>query len=79
MTLSTWSTTSMEDVVKAAPGGLRWLQINVFKDRNLLKNFVQRAELLGFKALFLTTDKPVEPHGRFNCFGKFILPSQYRY
>ncbi|XP_072043293.1 2-Hydroxyacid oxidase 1-like [Amphiura filiformis] len=77
MAVSTYSTNKMEEVARSAPEGLRWLQINVFKDRELLKNFVKRAENLGFKALFLTMDKPVEGAGRYNVHGKFVLPAQY--
>ena len=32
MTLSSWSTTSLEDVAKAGgPGGARWFQLYVYK------------------------------------------------
>ncbi len=78
MTLSTYSTISMEKVAAATPTALRWLQINIFKDRDLLRNFIRRAEMLGFKALVLTVDKPVEGCGRCNQFGKWVLPVQYK-
>ncbi len=68
----------MEKVAAATPTALRWLQINIFKDRDLLRNFIRRAEMLGFKALAVTVDKPVEGNGRFNEFGNFKLPAQYR-
>ena len=79
MALSTWSSTSMEDIAKTVPGGLRWLQINIFKDRELLRNFVTRAESSGYRALFVSTDKPVAGKGHFNQHGNFLLPPQYRY
>lgn len=35
MTLSSWSTTSLEDVAKAGgPGGARWFQLYVYKASN---------------------------------------------
>ena len=79
MALSTWSTTSMEDVATAAPGGLRWLQINIFKDRELLQNLVNLAENLGYKALFLGVDKPVAPNGHYNQHRTFVHPPHCRY
>lgn len=33
MTLSSWSTTSVEDVMNAAPNGPKWFQLYVYKDR----------------------------------------------
>ncbi len=78
MTLSTYSTTSMEKIAAAKPTALRWLQINIFKDRDIVRNFIWRAEMLGFKALAVTVDKPVEGTGRFNEYGKFKIPPQYR-
>lgn len=33
MTLSSWSTTSLEDTMKAAPRGPKWFQLYVYKDR----------------------------------------------
>ena len=68
----------MEDVAEAAPGGLRWLQIFIFKDRELVRNFVKRAENLGYKALFVGIDRPVDVTGRFNPHGIFELPRQCR-
>lgn len=59
MVLSALSTTSMEDVASSAPGGLRWLQIEVMKDRSVTVDFVSRAEKLGYGAIVLTVDLPV--------------------
>jgi len=33
MTLSSWSTTAVEDVMAAAPHGPKWFQLYVYKDR----------------------------------------------
>lgn len=59
MILSALSSTSMEDVAAAAPGGLRWLQLEVVKDRSVTESFVSRAERLGYAAVVLTVDIPV--------------------
>ena len=59
MCLSSWATTSVEDVAKAAPDGLRWFQLYVYKDRKMTEALVRRAEGAGFKALALTVDAPL--------------------
>ncbi|XP_070389784.1 2-Hydroxyacid oxidase 1-like isoform X2 [Dermacentor albipictus] len=59
MILSALSTTSMEDVASRAPGSLRWLQMEVVKDRSVTVDFLSRAEKLGYGAIVLTVDMPV--------------------
>jgi len=56
MTVSAYSSYSYEDIANAVPQGLRWLQMYIFKDRNLTKDFVRRAETCGYKALVITID-----------------------
>jgi L-lactate dehydrogenase (cytochrome) len=41
-----------------SPGQTQWWQLYVNKDRNLTKEVVQKAERMGFKALFITVDAP---------------------
>jgi L-lactate dehydrogenase (cytochrome) len=41
-----------------AEGMTQWWQLYVNKDRELMKTVVQKAESLGFKALFITVDAP---------------------
>lgn len=60
MTLSTFSNDCLEDVQREAPGGLRWFQLHVFRDREFTRNLVERAERSGYRALVLTVDMPVE-------------------
>jgi L-lactate dehydrogenase (cytochrome) len=57
--LSTLGTTSVEDVAAAAPGGRRWFQLYVSRDRQTSRDFVQRAREAGYEALVLTVDVPV--------------------
>ncbi|XP_050029026.3 2-Hydroxyacid oxidase 1-like [Dermacentor andersoni] len=59
MILSALSTTSMEDVASRAPGSVRWLQMEVVKDRSVTVDFLSRAEKLGYGAIVLTVDMPV--------------------
>lgn len=57
--LSTLSTTSLEEVARSAPNVTKWFQLYVYKDRDLTRSLVQRAERAGFKALVVTVDTAV--------------------
>lgn len=58
--LSSMSTTSIEDIAKVSDAA-KWFQIYVWRDRALLKEFIQRCKDSGYKALCLTVDLPT--HG----------------
>jgi L-lactate dehydrogenase (cytochrome) len=58
-TLSTLGTTSIEDVVAAAPQGTNWFQLYMWKDREGSMALVERAAKMGVKNLMLTVDVPV--------------------
>jgi (S)-mandelate dehydrogenase len=57
-TLSTMSTTRLEDVATRA-GGRLWMQLYVLKDRAIARDIVQRAGAAGYEALVFTTDANV--------------------
>jgi len=57
--LSTMGTTSIEDVVAAAPGGRHWFQLYMWKDRDRSMALVERAARAGFDTLLVTVDVPV--------------------
>jgi L-lactate dehydrogenase (cytochrome) len=57
--LSTMGTTTPEDVAAAAPGGDRWFQLYVRRDRDASYDLAQRAHDSGFSTLILTVDLPV--------------------
>jgi len=57
-TLSTLGTTTIEDVVAAAPGGRNLFQLYMWKDREGSMALVERAQLAGVKNLMLTVDVP---------------------
>ena len=59
MCLSTVATATPTDVAAAAPGGARWLQIYVFRDRAVSDEVIAQALEAGFSALVLTADLPV--------------------
>jgi 4-hydroxymandelate oxidase len=58
MCVSTFATTSIEDVAKSATAPL-WFQLYVQADRGFTKALVQRAEAVGCRALLVTCDSPV--------------------
>ena len=57
-TLSTMSTTRLEDVAKQA-GGRLWMQLYVMKNRAVAEDIMSRAAAAGFEALVFTTDANV--------------------
>jgi len=59
MCLSTVATSTPTDVAAAAPGASRWLQIYVFRDREVSDEVIAQALEAGFSALVLTADLPV--------------------
>ena len=76
MILSSWSTTSIEDVAKASgPGGLRWFQLYVYNDKDVTRRLIQRAERAGYKALVVTVDTPVLGKRFADARNCFSLPS----
>lgn len=74
MTLSSWSTKSIEDVANEAPACLRWFQLYVYKDRAVVEDLVRRAEKAGFKAFAVTVDTPILGRREADVKNKFALP-----
>ncbi|XP_017891803.1 peroxisomal (S)-2-hydroxy-acid oxidase GLO3 [Ceratina calcarata] len=72
--LSTISTSSIEEVAEAAPSAVKWFQLYIYKDRDITRNLVSRAERAGFKALVLTVDAPMFGDRRADIRNKFSLP-----
>lgn len=59
--LSTMGSTSIEDLARSAEGPL-WYQVYVWRDRGLLRGFLERAREHGYRGLCLTVDSPVVGH-----------------
>jgi len=78
MILSTYSTYSMEDVAKAAPDGLRFLQLYVHKDRTSASNLIKRAEAAGYQGLVVTVDRPKLGRRIADAKNKFKRPSDMK-
>lgn len=77
-TLSTIATSSIEEVAEAAPNALKWFQLYIYKDREVTKDLVKRAEKAGFKALVLTVDAPMFGLRLADIKNKFSLPPHLR-
>lgn len=74
MTVSSWSTCSVEEV--AATGeGIRFFQLYIMKDRNIAVQLAKKAESAGFKAIVLTADTPWLAKREADIKNKFSLPS----
>lgn len=58
MMLSAGATLSIEEVA-AAGNGPKWLQVFLYKDRGVTRDFVERAQAAGYEALVLTVDCPL--------------------
>ncbi|XP_014217219.1 peroxisomal (S)-2-hydroxy-acid oxidase GLO5 [Copidosoma floridanum] len=76
--LSTLSTSSIEEVTKAAPEAIKWFQLYVYADRSITLGLIRRAERAGFKALVLTVDTPTFGDRRRDMRNKFSLPQHLR-
>ena len=59
MCLSTVATASPQEVAAAAPAAPRWLQVYVFRDREVSDQLIAEAVDAGYSALVLTADLPV--------------------
>jgi 4-hydroxymandelate oxidase len=70
---STLSTVSIEEICAAAAGPV-WLQLYVFRDRELSRDLVQRAEAAGCTGLCLTVDVPVQGNRERDARNAFVLP-----
>uniref|UniRef100_A0A1L8E0X2 (S)-2-hydroxy-acid oxidase n=1 Tax=Nyssomyia neivai TaxID=330878 RepID=A0A1L8E0X2_9DIPT len=74
-TLSTISTSSIEDVAAATHDSNKWFQLYIYRDRELTKSLVRRAEKCGYKAIVLTVDAPLFGLRRRDVKNKFTLPA----
>ncbi|XP_034047038.1 hydroxyacid oxidase 1 [Thalassophryne amazonica] len=80
MMLSSWATSTIEEVMSAmtsSRGGadVMWLQLYIYKDRELTLSLVRRAEEAGYKAVFVTVDTPYLGRRWDDVRNRFKLPS----
>ncbi|GAB0087279.1 peroxisomal (S)-2-hydroxy-acid oxidase [Sergentomyia squamirostris] len=77
-TQSTISTSSIEEIAEATPESPKWFQLYIYRDRDITKNLIRRAETNGFKAIVLTVDAPMFGLRRADIRNKFTLPTHLR-
>ncbi|MEK7317263.1 MAG: alpha-hydroxy acid oxidase [Candidatus Eisenbacteria bacterium] len=74
MTASTIASTPLEEIAESGTGPM-WFQLYVYKDRELARDLVERAERAGFRALMLTVDTPVLGRRERDFRNGFTLPA----
>ncbi len=74
MVLSSLSNTAVEEVVRAAAGSPVWFQLYVYRDREVTRALVARAEAAGCRALVLTVDAPLLGTRERDVRNRFALP-----
>jgi 4-hydroxymandelate oxidase len=72
--VSTAGTYSLEEVAAAAPEGIRWFQLYCYRDREVTRWLVERAEAAGYRALCLTVDAPLVGRRDRDTRNRFALP-----
>jgi L-lactate dehydrogenase (cytochrome) len=75
-TLSSMSTYDIE-TVGANTKGPKWFQIYVWKDRGVVKEFIERARSSGYKALVLTVDVQTSGQRERDLRNGFTLPPKF--
>jgi 4-hydroxymandelate oxidase len=75
-TLSTLSNCSMEEINKI--GGHLWYQLYVYRNREITKKLVERAEKLGYRALVITVDSQITGRRERDIRNSFTLPTGIR-
>ena len=58
MVLSTFSTSTIEEVARSAPRGLKWYHMYILPDQQENISRIHRAEKEGYKAIVVTVDAP---------------------
>lgn len=75
MGLSSFSTTTLEDVRRASGNIPNIFQLYLFEDREYSNKLIQRAKAAGYSAVALTVDTPVLGRRNLEIRNQFTLPS----
>jgi L-lactate dehydrogenase (cytochrome) len=76
--LSTFGTTSIEELAEASPSTRRWFQLYVSRDRAQAEDFMRRADANGYDTLILTVDTVVGGIRRREISNGLTIPPQLR-
>jgi 4-hydroxymandelate oxidase len=77
MCASTIASYPLEEIAGAATGPL-WFQLYVYRDREVTRDLVRRAEAAGYRALLLTVDTPRLGRRERDIRNRFSLPAHIR-
>jgi len=72
--VSTQSVTSIDDIRKGAPEAELWLQLYVWRNRDLTWGLLDRAQKAGVSTLVITADTPLSPKRDYNQRNGFSVP-----
>lgn len=78
MGLSSFSTTSLEDVREASGNNVNVLQLYLFEDKKKSERLIQRAKKVGYKAVLLTVDTPMLGRRNADMRNEFTLPGHLK-
>ena len=78
MGLSSFATTTLEDVASGMDGHPLVLQLYLFEEREHSRKLIQRAKNAGYKAVFLTVDTPMLGRRNMEIRNQFKLPKPYK-
>jgi L-lactate dehydrogenase (cytochrome) len=77
-TLSTMSSHSIEEVAAAVPDAPLWFQLYIWRDPEIGRRLVDRAQRAGYRALVLTTDVPIVGNRLRDRRNGFVFPPKIR-
>ncbi len=75
--VSTLSAHRLEEIAAAAPGP-KWFQLYCYRERDVTRRFVERAEAAGYGAICLTVDLPRVGNRERDLRNRFFLPPTVR-
>jgi isopentenyl diphosphate isomerase/L-lactate dehydrogenase-like FMN-dependent dehydrogenase len=75
--LSTLATASPAEVAAAAPDGVCWLQLYVFRDRGVTRALIDQAVDAGFRAIVVTVDAPYLGRRERDLRTGFRIPAEF--
>src|SRR5204863_2788555 len=73
MVVSTTASATLEEIADEAAGPL-WFQLYVYRDRDVTRSLVARAEAKGYRAIVLTVDMPRMGRRERDLRNRFTLP-----
>ncbi|MCJ1454366.1 hypothetical protein MMC28_004719 [Mycoblastus sanguinarius] len=78
MGMSSFATSTLEDVAVGIGEHPHVLQLYLFEEREHSRKLIQRAKKAGYKAVFLTVDTPMLGRRNLEIRNQFKLPKQYK-